>query len=282
MQLNTEQLLCNTEIDYSTITSDDTIIPFVFSLDLINSVLNPPAGQNQRFCYDVLGVGEDQPQFKDLSHFVLGICPQITADQIVNVSVVIDGEEQPIDKVELKTPEDPDKPTGCAGLKFDYGLNKLGGEMKVCFELTTPYPVGPNLVCVFGGSVGISELSICGPVCGETQTCTAKGFQRATICVPVTVKPFAIAGATKTTCCGKAVIRPGEDECEGVPNGECHFTIKQDICVEVPIQFGAMSHTSTPSVQCGDATDEDICTNCNGDDSAALMASASCPTCNKA
>lgn len=39
-------------------------------------------------------------------------------------------------------------------------------------------------------------------VYSENQTCPAVGYQAATVCVPVTVEPFAKAGMTKTKCCG--------------------------------------------------------------------------------
>ena len=51
----------------------------------------------------------------------------------------------------------------------------------------------------------------------EPQTCPAVGYQSASICVPVTVTPFAQAGLTATKCCGDPVVtpRPG-----GVRRGE--------------------------------------------------------------
>ena len=65
----------------------------------------------------------------------------------------------------------------------------------------------------------------------ETQTCPAVGYQSASICVPVTVTPFAQTGMTTTKCCGNPVVTPGREVCGGVKNGSCFFTITQDICV---------------------------------------------------
>ena len=264
-------MACNTTIDYSQVVGD-RILPFVIELDFENSVLNPPAGQNQKFCYTVTGVGTDTSQFADLSHLVLGICDQIPASQIVNVTVTIDGVPQTVvfgegGNVELRTPENPDPPTGCPGLKFNFGLNKVTGVMDFCFELTTVYQIGSNNVCLFGGNVTAQGLSICGPVCGqpEPQPCTTVGYQKSTVCVPVTVTPFATAKPTTTTCCGSPIITPGTGSCAGTVNGSCHFTITQNICVAVPVDFGANSSVGAPSVQCGDATKEDVCTNCNAD-----------------
>ena len=72
-------------------------------------------------------------------------------------------------------------------------------------------------------------------VLNETQTCPAVGYQSASICVPVTVTPFAQTGVTMTKCCGEPVVTPGREVCGGLKNGSCVFTITQDICVAVPI-----------------------------------------------
>ncbi|MDD4698664.1 MAG: hypothetical protein PHV07_00180 [Oscillospiraceae bacterium] len=95
------------------------------------------------------------------------------------------------------------------------------------------------------------------------QTCPATGYQSATVCVPVVVTPFATAGATTTTCCGDPVITSGSTICAGTINGSCYFTIAQTLCVAVPVNFGAVATVGAPAVECGDATSEDICTNCN-------------------
>ena len=79
-------------------------------------------------------------------------------------------------------------------------------------------------------------------VLAETQTCPAVGYQSASICVPVTVTPFAQTGAPITKCCGNPVVTPGLATCSGVRNGACTFTIAQNICVAVPVEFGAPRH----------------------------------------
>lgn len=78
-------------------------------------------------------------------------------------------------------------------------------------------------------------------VLNETQTCPAVGYQSASICVPVTVTPFAQTGVTMTKCCGEPVVTPGREVCGGLKNGSCVFTITQDICVAVPVEFGAIA-----------------------------------------
>lgn len=262
----TQQQPCNLVIDYSEVQGD-RILPFRIELNLQTSVLNPAPGQNQRFCYTVTGVGEGGPSEADLSHLVLGICSQIPASQIVNIFVSIDGVPQEITfgeggNVELRTPANPDPTTGCPGLKFDFGLNKVGGVMIFCFELTTPYEVGPDPVCLKGGTTVAKGLSICGPFCATLQTCTATAYQPVSVCVPVTVTPFARIGATTTYCCGDPVVTPSATTCAGTVNGSCRFTITQNICVEIPVEFGATATTNPPSVRCGEASAE-LCPGCD-------------------
>lgn len=96
----------------------------------------------------------------------------------------------------------------------------------------------------------------------ENQTCPAVGYQSASICVPVTVTPFAQTGVTVTKCCGTPVVTPGRETCGGVKNGACFFTISQDICVAVPVEFGAVATVGDTYVNCNGASEDDICTGC--------------------
>ena len=82
----------------------------------------------------------------------------------------------------------------------------------------------------------------------EDQTCPTVGYQSASICVPVTVSPFAKTGATFTKCCGAPVVTPGKITCDGERNGSCVFTISQDICVAVPVEFGATATKLPPKI----------------------------------
>lgn len=257
--------VCNLVIDYSTVLGD-RILPFQVSLNLPNSNLDPAVGENQRFCYDVVAVGEDTSLFADLSHLVLGICSEIPAEEIVNISVIINGVAQDVvfgdgGNVELRTADRPDPPTGCPGLKFDFPLDKVFGTMRICFELTTARKVAGIDVCLFGGNTTAEGLQICGPICeSQERGCPVIGYQRSTVCVPVTVTPFARVGTPITSCCGQPIVTAGS-VCP--PNGGvCRFTISQQICVAVPVEFGARAVAGTPSVQCGEASNLDICTGC--------------------
>lgn len=94
-------------------------------------------------------------------------------------------------------------------------------------------------------------------------SCPAIGFQKASVCVPVIVTPFAHAGQTKTKCCGDPIVVPGEKPCPGKKNGSCAFTISQTICVEVPVEFGAKAVVGDTYVDCLAACADDICINCS-------------------
>ncbi len=96
----------------------------------------------------------------------------------------------------------------------------------------------------------------------QVQTCPAIGYQPATVCVPVRVTPFANALPTTTFCCGMPVVTPGATICTGVVNGSCTFTITQNICMAIPVEFGANAAVGRPAVLCGVATSEDVCTDC--------------------
>jgi hypothetical protein len=216
-----------------------------------NSVLEPEEGELQRFCYIVTQVEEPIA----LSHWVLGICPTITEEEIVNVVVTINGENQEIgDNVEIT---DNDPTTGCAGLKFDFGLEEAGDVMEVCFELTTTYPVGPVVVCIKGGSDPEdfeNSLTICGPVCPEAEECDTTVFQTIGVCVPITVTPEAEVGTINVTCCGPATV--SDEECIDTGETSCTFYVTQNLCVEVPVIFSAVGEPGTPTVTCGELSQE--------------------------
>lgn len=260
---------CNLEIDYSTVPGE-RILPFQISLNLTDSILAPAVGENQRFCYDITAVGKDISLYADLSHLVLGICSKIPAEEIVNITVVINGTAQEVvfgegGNVQLRTAVKPDPPTGCPGLKFDFPLDKVYGTMRICFELTTAREVAGIDTCLFGGNTTAEGLMICGPTCAKQEgACPVIGYQRSTVCVPVTVTPFAHVGAPITTCCGNPVVTAG-DVCPR-NGGVCRFTITQQICVAVPVEFGARAVAGTPGVQCGEVSSINICADCTPSD----------------
>ena len=256
-------LACNTKINYSKAVGD-RILPFLIELDLAKSNLNPEPGENQRFCYCIKGIGTDHSKFADMEHLVLGICDKITKSEIVNISVKVNGIEKYTEFgtgccVDLQTSQNPDLFKGCSGLILNFCLDKVEGQMIFSFELTKPYDIGPNEVCLFGGNAVAKGLSICGPVCEETQTCLKYAYQKASVCVPVEVIPFADPGDIKTFCCGEPIVTSYKDHC----NGKCSFMITQYICVQVPVTFGADAFVGDPRVSCGTPSKKDICADCS-------------------
>lgn len=97
-------------------------------------------------------------------------------------------------------------------------------------------------------------------------SCPATGFQKASVCVPVLVTPFAHAGTPITKCCGEPVVTAGDKPCSGKKNASCAFTISQTICVEVPVNFGATATVGDTFVDCLGASADNICRNCQDDD----------------
>ena len=93
-------------------------------------------------------------------------------------------------------------------------------------------------------------------------SCPVISYQTLDVCVPVSVKPFARIGFTKTTCCGDATITSGNISCKGIQNGECNFIVNQKICVEVPIEFGVETNAGDTHVQCEQLSIDDICSDC--------------------
>jgi len=166
-------LLCNLEIDYTEVPGSG--LPFKVALDLENSVITPEEGENQKFCYTITGVGSEDPMQKDLSQWVLGLCDEIAAGQVVkeSIAVMVDETLQSAvfgDNVKLADPDSvmDDGP----GLKFDFRLSKSGGAMSVSFELDTPHAVGPVPVSLKGAcGEPVTGLNICGPVCEQPSFC---------------------------------------------------------------------------------------------------------------
>lgn len=243
---------CNNVVNYATVEASPAL-PFVFTLDEDNSVLFPEEGESQRFCYRVQGVGADTSAYADLSHFVLGACDTLTEDDILAAEVIIDGMPQTVvigDNVSVLTEDAPDPTTGCAGIKIDFGLRKDGGVMVVCFTLRRVFAIGPVDVCVKGGTTELGGMAICGPACGGLATCGDVVTQRMSVCVPVTVTPWARAGAITAECCGEPVLTPGTAVCPGDEDASCSFTISQQLCMQIPLYFGATAVPGTPRADC--------------------------------
>lgn len=58
------------------------------------------------------------------------------------------------------------------------------------------------------------------------------------------------------------MVTPGLEVCGGAKNGSCFFTISQDICVAVPVEFGAVASVGDTFVSCNGSSETDICATC--------------------
>lgn len=87
-------------------------------------------------------------------------------------------------------------------------------------------------------------------------TCNSNVYHKAKVSVPVAVKPFSFAEPTRTICCGDPVIK--HVHCiDGCKDRICYFTISQEICVEIPIHFGARARIGETWVDCLETSAED-------------------------
>lgn len=89
-------------------------------------------------------------------------------------------------------------------------------------------------------------------------TCPATGYQAVNVSVPVSITPFAKAGATMTRCCGTPIVKSGKSIGQGTKNGVCNFTIGQNIVVAIPVSFGAEAIVGDTYVDCLGASSEEI------------------------
>lgn len=94
------------------------------------------------------------------------------------------------------------------------------------------------------------------------QQCQVTGYQAASVCVPVTVTPYAQAGVPQVRTCGDPVVTADDSLCTGELGGSCTFTIRQDICIAIPVTIDAKAIASELRVACYGVSGEDICSLC--------------------
>lgn len=95
----------------------------------------------------------------------------------------------------------------------------------------------------------------------SANTCSKFAYQKANVSVPVMVKPVAWVGSANSFCCNEPTI----DNFQCKPHGNkqiCCFTISQEICVEIPVQFGAQVCSGEPWIDCHEVS-VDPCSNCD-------------------
>lgn len=84
----------------------------------------------------------------------------------------------------------------------------------------------------------------------NTGTCPTIGSQSATVCLPVSISPYAVTGPAKVKCRGAAVINNTCQDCKGKINGKCDFIISQKIQIDLPVEFGATVKVGDTYVDC--------------------------------
>ncbi len=88
------------------------------------------------------------------------------------------------------------------------------------------------------------------------KACKRIVHQKARVALPMAIDPFAIVGKIKTKCCGTPSISVSPcDECKEI----CHFIITQEICIEIPIKFGANTEVEETFIECEKAHIDGYC-----------------------
>lgn len=98
----------------------------------------------------------------------------------------------------------------------------------------------------------------------NNQTCPTVGSQSATVCLPVSISPYAVTGPATVKCRGSAVINNTCQECTGKVNGKCDFVISQKIQIDLPVEFGATVKVGDTYVDCECTPCKDILTGDEG------------------
>jgi len=236
----------NTIADYSKVLGGKNL-PYVVELDEANCVLNPGPGSNQKFCYSVTAVS-GVSNTESMSSFLLSIDSSITADQIKNINVSINGSARTV-RFNVSSPNVRLLSTG---LRFDFEVSRSGGIMEVCFELTTPYEVGSIPVNLYGEDATKTGLTIGGPCapwtdpepepdedeekCFEINACKNFAVKVFEISVPVSIKPIVITHEPVVKCLGDLRVEPEKKECHN-EHKEFDFTLSQKISVKTPVEF---------------------------------------------
>ena len=238
----------NTIADYSKVLGGKNL-PFVVELDEAYCVFDPAPGDNQKYCYSVTAVS-GVSNTENMDYFVLGIDPDITADQIKNIKVTVNGSAR---TVRFNT-SNPNVRLTNAGIRFDFEVSRSGGIMEICFELTDAYEVGSVPVSLYGEDATKTGLTIGGPCalrtdpdpdpdpekenCYEINACGRFAVKVFEFSVPVSIKPLVITHKPEVRCLGDLRIEPDKKECDHDHEQECYdYTLTQRISVKTPVDF---------------------------------------------
>ncbi len=99
-------------------------------------------------------------------------------------------------------------------------------------------------------------------VVSNEKACNVVEYSYANISVPVSIAPYAEIGKITSKCYGKAKVTNGNEMPSGSACGCCTFVVSQNICVEIPIEFGTSVVTGGAYIDCLGATMDNKC-DCN-------------------
>lgn len=100
--------------------------------------------------------------------------------------------------------------------------------------------------CNCGNSSNDSELNKLSAV-GADPPCTAEVHETVCVQAVVSIAPKVTVGTISTTCVGGPVI----GACPGTPEEFCTFTVSQNICVDIPLDFEATATAVPAGIVCG-------------------------------
>ena len=239
-------------------------------LDTQRSILNPPAGTRQRFCYQVFASDSYGNVYVPMEYIVLGLGDGICQNDFYSVTVSVNGVMQNVvwgHNAWIVNGCD----AGCNGLKLAFTLRNATDIMDVCLTMNHVYTTGMKSSCIDANGTVYTGISVAGPMQNEDDACPVTAYQEVDVCLPVTITPYVNVGEAAVTCCGEPTIAAGDTACSGNVGGQCSFTISQRVCVALPVTFGANTQPGEYAVSCGNAG-EGNCDDCTAIGNAAVAA----------
>jgi hypothetical protein len=84
----------------------------------------------------------------------------------------------------------------------------------------------------------------------ECSTCEVWAYQKANVCVNVTVTPWAECGTPIVYCHGDPILNEVPNSTCPTNTEACTFTITQVVHIQIPVKFGAKACTSDEKFAC--------------------------------
>lgn len=100
--------------------------------------------------------------------------------------------------------------------------------------------------CGCGGANNPSTAAVAVSAAAPVQ-CPATVHEAVCVQATITITPDVTVGEIESFCVGGPVI----GACPGTPEMECTFTVSQNICVQVPLNFSANATAVPSGIVCG-------------------------------